>query len=49
MLHRFKLHGMYPDNLLLIHELLILCLFEGRHMLPGHYRVTDEALLAETT
>ena len=36
MLHRFKLHGMYcsakiPDNLLLIHKLMILCLFESRH------------------
>ena len=48
---------MYLDHILIYINLLIDCLFEVRKIavcflwlsLPGDYRVTDEALLAETT
>ena len=47
----------YLDPILIYISLWIDCLFETREiavcflwlLLPGHYRVTDEALLAETT
>ena len=47
----------YVDTILIYIGLWIDCLFEIRKIavcflwlsLPGHYRVTDEALLAETT
>ena len=47
----------YLDPILIYISLLINCLLEVRKIavrflrlsLPGHYRVTDEALLAETT
>ena len=47
----------YVDPILIYYSLWIDCLFEIRRIavcflwlsLPGHYRVTDEALLAETT
>ena len=47
----------YLDPILIYISLIIECLFEMRKIavcflwisLPGHYRVTDEALLAETT
>ena len=47
----------YLDPILIYISLWIDCLFEVRKIavcflwlsLPGHYRVTDEALLAETT
>ena len=47
----------YLDPILIYISLWIDCLFEIRKIavcllwlsLPGHYRVTDEALLAETT
>ena len=47
----------YLDPILIYISLWIDCLFEIRNIaacflwlsLPGHYRVTDEALLAETT
>ena len=47
----------YLDTILIYISLWIDCLFEIRKIavcflwlsLPGHYRVTDEALLAETT